>query len=247
VNATPAIYGGARTSERFGDEDEALERRLQDLCDAHLPRDPMYPDRQLVRSSYLAPVDETLERTTFARVREYLGAAEPGGRSGPVASFLELKHVHGDGTKAKERVAAAAGLLDQLRAAPTGATVRASIGGGDGVAIADRAAQLLDSAPHFLEPATDYGRLAWQDAAGGLRITLDHVAPSGIPLSAGTIERRVLEVKHLAGASELPGWLAAALGEGFAADGLVALRHGPIPGPIEQAALAAGRVVEAVR
>ena len=247
MTSATTSYGGVRTSERFGVRDATIEQRIADLLDTHLARDPMYPDRQLVRSSYLAPVDETIERTSFARVREYLGAAEPGGRSGPLASFLELKHVHPDGTKSKERIAAGGGLLDALRARPTSATVLERAGGADGAAIAGRAAELLDSTPHYLEPATDYGRLAWQDATGALRVTLDRVAPSGIPLSTGAIERRVLELKLTGSHPSVPGWLTAAIGDALAADALVTLRHGPMPGPIEQAAVAAGRIVEAVR
>jgi hypothetical protein len=244
---TPAVYGGARTSERFELRDPALERQLADLFDGHLPRDPMYPDRQLVRSSYLAPVDDTIERTSFVRVREYLGAVEPGERSGPVSSFLELKHVLEDGTKTKERIPAAAGLLEQLRVAPTGATVVANAGSGDAASTAGRAAALLDSTPHVLEPGTDYGRLAWQDATGALRVTLDRVAPAGIPLSTGAIEQRVLEIKHMGGGSGVPGWLSSGIADAIAADALVTLRHGPMPGPVEEAALAAARVVGAVR
>lgn len=244
-----SLFAAPRISSRFAVSDEAASLHLAQQFDAQLPRDPMYPDRQLVRSTYLAPVDAARERPSFLRVREYLGAADAAGADGPRAGFLELKHVGADGRKSKERVRVAANAIELLRDAPRASTVERIVAPGADPAIVARAARLLETTPHVLEAGTEYGRRAWEDVSGTLRVTLDDVAADGAALGRETITRRVLEVKHAPDLS-LPDWLRPLLDDALDAGTLEAIRPGstaPPPAAIDDAARAAAAAMRALR
>lgn len=202
-----ALYGQPRISDRWSIATAGTADELASALDAHLPRDPRNPGTQLVRSSYLAPVDRGAPRPTFLRIREYLGAID--GSNTSSAAFLELKHVAADGTKHKERVPVALDAVEYLRRSPTGTTLRAvaAAHGDDPVVL--RAVELIDGLPHRLEPGTEYGRRAWEDAASTIRVTIDDVAAAGASLLHDGAVRRVLEVKHRG--SGIPAFLATAL------------------------------------
>jgi hypothetical protein len=244
-----SLFAGSRITDRFAVRDQAAADDLARVFDSMIARDPMNPTKQLVRSSYLAPIDESIPRESFLRVRQYAGSVD-GTDTARAATFLELKHVAADGTKHKERVAAAVDAVEQLRTRPVSATLTSVAAAGADQSVIARAARLLDSAPHQLEAATEYGRSAWETADSTLRVTLDDVATAGTSLARDGAAKRVLEIKHAAG--EVPGWVSSALQDAMSGGRITRIVPGVYPTAatasiVDDVASAAARMLTVVR
>lgn len=209
MRASNPIYAQPRLTDRWQVEGPTAEAHLRGVLDGGMPRDPMYPDWQRVRSTYIAPPTGHEGQSSYPRVRQYLGPLDDANASG--STFLEVKFRGADGSKHKSRMSVAADFVDRLQASD-GRKVLAvgSVAEADR-AVASHVADLLDQG-WSIQPGTDYGRLAWEDPAGTFRITLDRVGPEGEQLSADNVVRRRLEVKALTG-DRGPAWLGTAIGD----------------------------------
>ena len=229
------VYAQPRDSQRWSITDDATERRIAAVLDRRLPLDPLYPTRQRVRTRYFAPHPAPAAQSRFVRLREYLGALEPGDVGAPRSTVIEVKRVLEDGRKRKERIPVAVDLLERLRRLPPHVALELEGRQGSALALGREVAGVL-AVGVDVEQSIDYGRRSWEHPSGTLRVTLDRVGPHGAALTSDNVARRVLEVKSVGPVADR--WLTTTLAQESARGGIARIVPGSGTAPIADAAYA---------
>lgn len=204
VRANQPVYG-ARVERKFALPEHMVDDVLGELS-AQLPRDPMYPTPQPVRTTYLRSIDEGGPKGKI-RVRTYPASETP-------PTFLEFKTGKG-ALREKVRIPVDADFVPRLLA---GDHADDAVGlvqrGGDELPTAQRAVDLIDRG---MQPVVEvnYMRQAFEDAAGTIRVTIDrgleHHGIGRLAGASGTRPGAVLEIKSAGGAA--PAWLESMLND----------------------------------